>query len=46
MPSEYIFPLSGVLAALIIGLSFGILAAVIPSRQAARLDVIRALRYE
>ncbi len=46
MPSEYIFPLPGILAAIIIGLVFGILAAVIPARQAARLDVIRALRYE
>jgi len=25
---------------------FGVLAAVIPARQAARLDIIRALQYE
>jgi putative ABC transport system permease protein len=46
MPSEYVFPVPGVLAAIIIGLTFGLLAAVLPSRQAAKLDVVRALRYE
>jgi ABC-type lipoprotein release transport system permease subunit len=28
------------------GLLFGALAAVIPARQASRLDVVAALRYE
>jgi len=45
-PMGYFFPLSGVLAAIAIGLIFGALAAVIPARQAARMDVVAALRYE
>ncbi|MBN1316488.1 MAG: ABC transporter permease [Anaerolineales bacterium] len=45
-PLEYLFPISGVIAAIIAGLVFGALAAVIPSRQAARMDVVAALRYE
>jgi putative ABC transport system permease protein len=42
----YQFPVSGILAGLIIGVVFGILAAIIPARQAARLNVVQALRYE
>jgi len=45
-PLEYLFPASGVIAAILAGLIFGALAAVIPARQAARLDVVAALRYE
>ena len=45
-PMKYSFPLGGVLAAIAIGLLFGALAAVIPARQAARLQVVEALRYE
>jgi putative ABC transport system permease protein len=45
-PMEYSFPLSGILAGIAIGLIFGALAAVIPARQAARLQVVEALRYE
>lgn len=45
-PLEYLFPLSGLAAAIIAGLAFGALAAVIPSRQAARMDIVAALRYE
>jgi putative ABC transport system permease protein len=45
-PMEYSFPISGVLAGIAIGLLFGALAAIIPSRQAARLQVVEALRYE
>lgn len=45
-PIPYQFPLAGVLAATAIGLLFGALAAVIPARQAARLQVVEALRYE
>jgi putative ABC transport system permease protein len=42
----YSFPTSGIIAAVVIGLIFGVLAAVIPARQAARLEIIQALRYE
>lgn len=45
-PMGYYFPLSGILAAIAIGLLFGALAAVIPARQAAGLNVVEALRYE
>jgi putative ABC transport system permease protein len=30
----------------VIGLLFGALAAIIPARQAARLEIVQALRYE
>jgi putative ABC transport system permease protein len=45
-PMGYSFPMSGIVAAVVIGLLFGVLAAVIPARQAARLEIIKALRYE
>ena len=45
-PLVYLFPASGVVAAIFIGLLFGALAALIPARQAARMNVIAALRYE
>jgi putative ABC transport system permease protein len=43
---QYTFPLTGVLAATAAGLIFGVLAAIIPARQAAKMEIIRALRYE
>jgi putative ABC transport system permease protein len=43
---EYVFPTSGVLLAITAGIFFGVLAAVIPARQAARLEIVQALRYE
>lgn len=42
----YNFPAAGVLAAIGVGLIFGVLASTIPARQAARLDIIAALHYE
>ena len=45
-PMEYAFPAGGVLLALAVGVLFGVLAAIIPARQAARLEVVQALRYE
>ncbi|MBN1888580.1 MAG: ABC transporter permease [Thermoflexales bacterium] len=42
----YTFPLAGVLAATAVGLIFGVLAALLPARQASRMEIIRALRYE
>jgi putative ABC transport system permease protein len=45
-PLGYFFPAAGILAAIAFGLLFGALAAVIPARQAARMDVVAALRYE
>jgi putative ABC transport system permease protein len=45
-PVGYFFPYSGLLAAIAAGLIFGVVAAMIPARQAARMEIIRALRYE
>ncbi len=45
-PMGYYFPLSGILSAIAIGLLFGVIAAIIPARQAAGLNVVEALRYE
>ncbi|MDL1895530.1 FtsX-like permease family protein [Anaerolineae bacterium CFX7] len=45
-PVEYAFPYAGALVAVAVGLLFGVLAAILPARQAARMDIIQALRYE
>lgn len=45
-PLEYAFPYAGLVVALAAGLLFGVIAAIIPARQAARMDIIHALRYE
>lgn len=45
-PMEYVFPIGGALLAITAGILFGVLAAIIPARQAARLEVVQALRYE
>jgi len=45
-PLAYSFPVWGLVAAAAIGLGFGALAAVIPARQAAGLEIVRALQYE
>ncbi|MBN1935355.1 MAG: FtsX-like permease family protein [Anaerolineae bacterium] len=45
-PADYIFPWQGVILAIAGGLIFGALAAIIPARQAARLEIVQALRYE
>jgi putative ABC transport system permease protein len=45
-PMGYYFPLAGILVAVVIGLLFGLIAAIIPARQAARLEIVQALRYE
>jgi putative ABC transport system permease protein len=37
---------AGILAAIAVRLLFGALAAVIPARQAASMNVVEALRYE
>jgi putative ABC transport system permease protein len=45
-PMGYVFPVSGILAGVAIGLLFGAFAAFIPARQAAGMKVVEALRYE
>jgi putative ABC transport system permease protein len=42
----FYFPTGGVIAAVIAGFGFSLLAAVIPSRSAAKLDIVAALHYE
>jgi putative ABC transport system permease protein len=44
--ADYIFPAQGVIIAIAGGLFFGALAAIIPARQAAKLEIVQALRYE
>ncbi len=45
-PMLFAFPLAGVLLASAAGILLGVLAALIPARQAARLDIVEALHYE
>ncbi|MHB1135030.1 MAG: FtsX-like permease family protein [Chloroflexota bacterium] len=45
-PMTYSFPLAGMIAAVAVGLLFGALAALLPARQAAKLQIVQALRYE
>ncbi len=45
-PFGYSFPVNGILLAIGFGLFFGVLAAILPARQAAQMDVVQALRYE
>lgn len=42
----YYFPTSGIVVAVVAGFSFALLAAIIPARTAARLDIVAALHYE
>ncbi len=42
----YYFPWSGIVVAVVSGFSFALLAAIIPARTAARLDIVTALHYE
>ncbi len=42
----YSFPLSGIVAGVVIGFAFSLVAAIIPSRTAAKLDIVAALHYE
>lgn len=46
MKMAYTFPVAGVLAAIAAGLIFGVLAALMPARQASKMEIIKALRYE
>jgi len=44
--TPYLFPWTGLLVTVVVGFVFGMLAAVGPSRSAARLDVVDALHHE
>ena len=43
-PMGYTFPFGGLILAIAVGLLFGVLAALLPARQAARMNIVRALR--
>jgi putative ABC transport system permease protein len=43
---EYTFPLVALLAATAVGLLFGVIASLLPARQASQMGIIQALRYE
>jgi putative ABC transport system permease protein len=43
---DFYFPVGGALAAIATGLLFGVIAAYFPARQAANMDIVKALRYE
>ena len=43
---EYTFPLVALLAATAVGLIFGVIASLLPARQASQMGIIQALRYE
>jgi putative ABC transport system permease protein len=42
----YVFPWAGIVVTVVVGMVFGVLAALIPSRSAAKLDVVAALHFE
>jgi len=42
----YVFPAMGILAALVIAILLALFSSVLPARNAAKLDIIRALQYE
>ena len=46
LPCVYTFPWQGIVAAALIGLGVGVLAAIVPSRKAARMQIVEALRFE
>lgn len=42
----YIFPIMGIVAAAVIAVLLALFSSVLPARNAAKLDIIRALQYE
>ncbi len=45
-PTRFVFPTSGIILGLAAGIVFGLIAAIIPARQATKLQIVEALRYE
>jgi putative ABC transport system permease protein len=43
---DYVFPVMGVIAAIVIAILLALFSSILPARNAARLDIIRALQYE
>jgi putative ABC transport system permease protein len=44
MPYE--FPITNLLTAITVGLLYGVLVAILPARQAAKLEIMEALRFK
>ncbi len=44
--TEFYFPTMGVVISLVVGLTIGILAALLPARQAAKTIIVEAIQYE
>ena len=42
----YFFPWQGIVVAVVAGFGFALLAAILPARTAAKLDIVAALHYE
>jgi putative ABC transport system permease protein len=42
----YVFPVLGIVVAMIVGVLFGLLAAWLPARHATKLNIVAALRYD
>ena len=42
----YIFPVMGMIAAIVIAIVLALFSSILPARNAAQLDIIRALQYE
>ncbi len=42
----YSFPLLGIVAAVVLGILLALFSSILPARNAAKLDIIRALQYE
>jgi len=45
-PIPYEFPITSLLAAITVGLLFGVLVAILIARPAAKLEIMEALRFE
>ncbi len=45
-PIDYLFPAEGVIIGAAVGMLFGALAALLPAKQAAGMNLVQALRYE
>lgn len=46
LPFPYTFPFAGIALTCVVGMAFGVLAALVPARRAANLDIVAALRWE
>ena len=44
--TQFFFPTYGIVLSIVVGFAFGILAALVPARQAARTVIVEALQYE